>query len=98
MPRRDQGNWIHRRGWPVTIRATLPASTNPVRGPGGHRWEHHSYELQPGTEVNGAFDLEAQMKLRVTYANVVSTLALLIALSGGAGVAGSAGAVSELVN
>jgi hypothetical protein len=29
MPGRDEGNWDHRRGWPVTIRATLPAGTNP---------------------------------------------------------------------
>jgi hypothetical protein len=35
MPGRDEGNWDHRRGWPVTIRATLPAGTNPVRAQAG---------------------------------------------------------------
>jgi hypothetical protein len=44
MPGRDQGNWFHPRGWPVTIRATLPANTNPVRSPSGHRRQHHSSE------------------------------------------------------
>jgi hypothetical protein len=28
MPGRDEGDWVHRRGRPVTIRATLPASAD----------------------------------------------------------------------
>jgi hypothetical protein len=44
MPGRDQGNWDHRRGWPVTIRATLPAGTNPVRAQAGTAGSITGYE------------------------------------------------------
>ena len=59
MPGRDQDNWIHRRGWPVTIRATLPAGTNPVRNPGGHPRQHHSYEPRHQGKDTGRTGAEA---------------------------------------
>ena len=33
-------------GRPVTIRATRPADTNPIRSPGGNRRQHHNHEPQ----------------------------------------------------
>ena len=59
MPGRDEGNRIRRRGWPVTIRATLPASADLAPEPRRAQQAASQYERKEVPVTVGVATLSA---------------------------------------